>query len=328
MTNIALVTGANGFVGSHLTDLLIERGWKVRCLVRKTSSLRWLPQDRVELCYGEVIDPESLAPAVRGVDAVFHVAGVTHADNEAGYNAVNAEGTRNLVRAVVREIPSLERFVLVSSLAAGGPAAIDAPRKESDPDGPIGAYGQSKKLGEEELKREAGEMRWTIIRPPAVYGTRDVGFLILAQMAAKGWVFRLSGTPQPACTVEIGDLVRGIVDAVASQATVGKVYYVAHTELTGLTRMGEIMAQALGIRWRHLTVPRGMVPAVGWGAGLVSAITRRRNPFSSDRIRDLTVPAWTCDSSRAREDFGFQAEITVEKGLPVVMKWYRQEGWI
>ena len=91
MTNTALVTGANGFVGSHLTDLLIDRGWKVRCLVRRTSNLRWLPRDRVEICYGEVIDPESLAPAVRGADVVFHVAGVTHADSEAGYNAVNAE---------------------------------------------------------------------------------------------------------------------------------------------------------------------------------------------------------------------------------------------
>lgn len=324
----ALVTGASGFVGSHLCDALLRRDYTVRALVRKTSDLRWLRDDRIQLCYGEVTAGRSLAEAVRGVEVVFHSAGALRSGDEATYRKVNVDGTRNVVRAAIENASSLRRFLLVSSLAAGGPSAYDRPRIETDPDRPNNAYGRSKRSGEDELRQAASGLPWTIVRPPAVYGPRDTGFLILAKMASRGWVTRVAGTPQPASVVEIDDLVRGTIDAAESPEAVGKTYYLAHAEPTELATMGVEMGRALGIRVRTVTVPRWAVPVVGWGSGLLSALTGRPNALASDRIRDLLAPAWTCDATLAAKDFGFEANVGLDTGIPRVMAWYRETGWI
>jgi nucleoside-diphosphate-sugar epimerase len=322
----ALVTGVNGFVGSHLAGHLLDGGWEVRGLVRRTSDTRWLPTDRIELVYGDAAVPGSLPAAVEGVDVVYHLAGVTRARDEASYLRVNAEGTGNLVRAARNA--SVGRFLFVSSLAAGGPSVKGRPRTEADADRPAGAYGRSKKAGEAELERNAGGLAWTVLRPCAVYGPRDADFLILARLAAKGWVLRFTGPPQPVCVVHVRDLVRAIVEASRPESARGRVYYVAHPEATTWRDIGTRMAAARGRRPRSLIVPRGLIPVAGRLSGVVTAALRRHNPLPSDRIRDLLAEAWTCDPARAGRDFGFSASVGLEQGIPEIMRWYAEEGWI
>ena len=95
----ALVTGATGFLGSHVAQALVERGYEVACLVRRTSDLRWLSDLGVHLTYGSVEDQGSLLPAVEGQDYVFHCAGLTKAKRARDYFLVNAQGTENILRA-------------------------------------------------------------------------------------------------------------------------------------------------------------------------------------------------------------------------------------
>ena len=328
MAKTALVTGASGFVGSHLVDWLIWQGWKVRCLVRITSNTRWIDADKVELVFGEVTQPETLVPAVEGADYVFHVAGMIRAGAGAAYDRVNVQGTQNLVKAVVEGAADLTRFILVSSLAAAGPSTPERSRVETDPDAPQNAYGRSKKGGEDALQKVAGQIPWTIIRPPAVYGPRDRGFMILARMASKGWTFRLTGDLQPTSVVHVSDLVRGAVEAALSSRTVGKIYYLAHPEATGLTAIGRIMAESLGKKAKMLTLPRWAIPVTGWIAGGVSVVMGRPNPLPGDRIRDLLAPAWTYDPGLAQKDFGFRAETDLEPGLDETVRWYREQEWL
>ena len=328
MTRIALVTGANGFVGSYLCELLIERGWSVRALVRKTSDLRWLPVDRIEKAFGDVTDFASLQPAVDGVDTIFHAAGVTRQPNEAAYDLINAAGSANVARAAAGAGRPPRRILLVSSLAAGGPSEPRKVRKEEDKVRPISPYGRSKLRGEIELAKHAGTVPYTILRPTAVYGPRDRGFLKLALMARKGWLFEISGQIQRVAVVHVKDLARAIVDAAESDRTIGRRYYIAHPEPTDWIEIGEWMAEVLGTSVRTVGIPRWTVPLLAPMNALVWSLKKRPNPIPLDRIDDLLAPSWMCSTRNASTDFGFAAEIDTKPGIQQMVRWFVENKWL
>lgn len=328
MPGLALLTGANGFVGSHLADLLVARGWRVRALVRRTSDIRWVPRDRVDLVYGDLADPLSLKAAASGADVVFHAAGVTGVVGRGDYLEVNAQGTRRLTEAAAAATAQGARVVLVSSLAAGGPSRPQHPRAEDDPDAPANAYGRSKLAAEDAMRAAAGSMPWTVVRPAAVYGPRDRGFLVLARMVARGWNLRITGAPQPVSLIHARDTAAGLLAAAESKASVGKVYYLGHTSIDGWAALGDCMARALGTSTRGIPVPRPLIPAIGRVSSVVSAVLRKPNPFPPDRVGDLLAPAWTCEASRLERDCGFRPRVDLEPGIAETMDWYRAEGWL
>ena len=170
----AVVTGATGFVGSHLVDALLEKGWRVTVTVRPSSNLRWLERKAVE----RVDDRFSASSPLPECDVVFHVAGVIRADTYADYLA----GNRDLaVRAF--EAARARRFVHVSSLAVAGPGEkVD----ETTPCSPISLYGKSKWEGECEVWKRRDRTAVTVIRPPVVYGPRDFGLFDLYKTVSKG----------------------------------------------------------------------------------------------------------------------------------------------
>src|SRR5215471_897459 len=135
-----LVTGASGFLGGHVAEVLSARGDSVRALVRKTSSRKHLEKlGGVELCEGSVEQAERVREAVDGVDAVVHCAGIVKARSSDEFVAVNVGGTSNLVHAARRRGKSLRRFVHVSSLEACGPSSDGSP-VPADQETPVTAY--------------------------------------------------------------------------------------------------------------------------------------------------------------------------------------------
>jgi len=178
-----LLTGATGFIGHHLVDLLKSEGFDVRCLVRKTSNISKLV-GKVEFAYGEVTSPESLEEAVKGVDYIVHLAGVVKALNPEGYYRVNTQGTINLFNATLKNNQNIKRFVFISSQAASRPS--ETPIKENEPSAPVTSYGKSKLETEKFLNQNSDKLPVTIIRPSAVYGPGDKEFLPVYQMINKG----------------------------------------------------------------------------------------------------------------------------------------------
>ena len=173
----ALITGSNGFIGSHLAERLLNHDYQVKCLVRKTSNLRWIKDLPVEVVYGDIADLNSLLPSVAGVDYVFHLSGALRANNENEFYRINQGGTKNLLEACRQQNPNLKRFVCVSTQAAAGPSIDGIPLTESDDPHPISIYGKSKQLGEQVVLEFQKFFPVTIIRPPIVYGPRDDDFL-------------------------------------------------------------------------------------------------------------------------------------------------------
>ncbi len=224
MTTTALVTGANGFIGSHLVEYLQEQGNNTLAMVRETSDLTNLAEADVELRYAGLRDVDALANAMNGVDIVYHVAGLTAAFTPETLNEVNANGTANVLEAARRAKNGPARVVYVSSLEAAGQSHHEVARAEHHAPAPFTHYGRSKFAGEiaawaaasslapegaEDSRQSAPEI--VIVRPPLVYGPRDQDVLQMIQSANWRVVATPLGRNGWISAIHCHDLVRGIV---------------------------------------------------------------------------------------------------------------------
>ncbi len=315
----ALVTGATGFVGSHLVEELLARGWRVRCTVRSTSRLRWLEGRKVETATADLSDPATLPAACEGVDAVFHVAGLLRGDSWAEYRAGNWGTTRNLLDAA----PTSARFVFVSSLAACGPSRDGRPVDEDSPCEPVSKYGRSKLEAEREVWKRRGERPVTVIRPPVVYGPRDEGLLELYQALAKG-IQPVIGGPKHVSIVHAADLARAIADS-AGAAGQGRLYFASNAEPQSFTGLMDLILRALGTRAIKIRIPDRVVHLLGAVAEDATRLLGRGGLFTRDKAIEMTQKWWTCSPERAKRELGWESRIPLADGLRDTLAWYRAE---
>ena len=168
MRRRALITGATGFVGRHLTELLCAEGWEIRALVRPTSQTSRLRALGVELHEGGLQDREAIRRASAGVEVVYHLAAVTGLRAEKDFERANVGGTENVVAALRSADPSPARLVYLSSYAACGPSEPGHPRKAEETPGPLTAYGRTKLAGEAVVRSlERDGVPTVIVRAPA-----------------------------------------------------------------------------------------------------------------------------------------------------------------
>ena len=148
MGTTALVTGANGFIGSHLIEFLKSRGDRPVAMVRRTSNLDNLAGVEVEYRYASLSSPADLEAAMEGIDIVYHVAGVTAGFDRVALDRVNTDGTESVLTAAACAENGPKRVVIVSSLEASGPSHQDVARTEAHKPEPFTRYGLSKIGGE------------------------------------------------------------------------------------------------------------------------------------------------------------------------------------
>ena len=320
-----LVTGASGFVGGHVADRFAQAGWRVRCLVRPTSSRRWLASLGAEFALGDVGAGHGLAAACAGCDTVVHAAGLTNAVHPGEYQRVNVEGTLRLWAAA--EAAGARRFVLVSSLAAAGPSRGAEPQDETAEPRPVNAYGRSKLAGERVVLGVGGPVQAVVVRPPAVYGPRDADFLALFRAAARGWFPRFGRGPRTLSLVHAVDLAEGIYLA-AERGAAGRVYYVTDGAAHDLWEMAEGIGAALGRGVRALPVPAAALWLGALAGEAQAALLRRPGVLSFDRLAQFSRTGWTASDARARLELGYRSRYDLPSGLEDTVRWYRGVGWI
>ncbi|MEJ2312195.1 MAG: NAD(P)-dependent oxidoreductase [Gemmatimonadales bacterium] len=311
-----LVTGATGFLGSHVAAAWVEARHDVRCTLRATSDERWLESLDVESVEWDVRDTEGLRTALRDIDTVVHVAGVTRAPRRPDYFQVNAAGSARLAEAAVKA--GVSRFVLVSSLAARGPDGGD---------GPVSAYGQSKRRGEDLVRLFEEKMEIVILRPGGIYGPRDSDLFPLFEMADKGWLVAPAGSP-PLQPVYVSDVARLTV-AAGTEAYAGLGPYPVAEE--GEYRWQEVrdgLASALRRRVRMVWLPKTAFIMAGVMAETAARLTRKDPPLDRRNAVDLSRHGWTCDTTPTRDAFGWEAQVRLPDGLALTAEWYRRVGWL
>ena len=325
----AVVTGANGFVGSHLVEALTARGDDVTCVVRRTSDLTWLGAAAVGLVRADITDPTSLDAAVAGADVVFHLAGMLRGRDYASYYRVNAEGTRNLAIACRQSSPCPPRLVYCSSQAAAGPSVDGRPRAEADAPSPVSDYGRSKLEGERALAEVAGGvLPHVTVRPPAVYGPRDTDILIYFRLISRGIAPFVGDGRQAFDLVYVADLVSAFLLVADNPAAVGPVYYVNDDAEHTWRSMSRDIARVLGKRPLPVPIPLPVISVVARLAELAGAVRGVAPVIHRQKVTEFRQAAWKCDSSRIREALGFAHEYDIERGMRETTRWYRDQGWL
>ena len=322
---LLLLTGATGFIGTHTAQLLVQQGYRLRCLVRKSSDVSRLPKD-VELAEGHLLKYESLQQAVRGCWGVIHVGGVIRVKQRRDFYLINRDGTANMVKAA-REA-GVERFLLCSSLAAAGPSAPDERREWDELPKPVTDYGKSKLAGEEAVQKGAGEMWYCIVRPPSVYGPWDRAFLTLVKWVRRGIKIKLGDGKMPFAVIHCADLARAMAMAIEADHPSGAIWFATDGRDHTVPEIMKIIEEALEKETRWVTIPEWVAPAVVRGIELFAEMRGGKALFSRDKLSELMQPAWTCNDEPFREATGYCEMFNLSDGLHQTVKWYKQQGWI
>jgi nucleoside-diphosphate-sugar epimerase len=324
-----LVTGGGGFVGSHLVEKLVALGTPVRCLVRRTTALKNLPESPlIELAYGDLASGAGVPEALDGIDTVFHLAGVTKANSSALFYRGNVDGTENLVRACERRAAPPERFVHVSSLAALGPGAAGEPVRDDSEPHPLTHYGKSKLAAERIVQNSTLAARAIIVRPPVIFGPRDTDVFQVFRAASKGLALQIGRDESLVSVVYVKDLVRALLAAAACPRAPGRAYFVADPAPVSWVEFSATAAAIMGKRLKSIALPPQAARAVGLMAEIGALVSGKPSIVSREKVAEACCRYWTCDVSRAQTDLGFQPQWTLRDAMAETLAWYRDEAWL
>jgi nucleoside-diphosphate-sugar epimerase len=323
-----LVTGASGFLGSHVAELFASEGHNVRTLLRKSSSRKFLDFPHEE-AIGDITDAASLPAAVAGVDAVIHCAGLIMARSEAEFASVNEHGTTNLYRAIEAHNPDVKRIVYISSIAAHGASKSGRPRPADAPPRPVTAYGRSKLAGELLARRSSLGKRTVTFRPPAIYGPRDPALLPFFQLARFRVIPMLAGGKNQISMVYATDIARAIYLAATAEANIGgEIYGPEDGAVHTWNDMIAAIEKATGRKMFKLPTPRIFYDTVALGSEAFGAVTRRPVIFTRDKVREMAQNAWVCSAADLERDLGWKAEVGITEGARLTYNWYKEAGWL
>lgn len=333
---LALVTGASGFIGSHLAAALVDRGYRVRCLLRRSSDPRFITDLPVEKAYADLgHEDDGLREACQGVDVVCHCAALTRALDEETFMRVNASGTQMLAETCLDANPHLRRFLYVSSFAAAGPSSrTDDLMDESRNPRPITWYGRSKLAAERALqamvhsasKNGGTSLPLTIVRPAAVFGPRDRDFLVYFTLVKFGLSVRLGSQERRYSYIYVHDLSALILLALEAEAGVGQTYFACDRPAT-LEELSAMIAVVMNKRSPiPVTLPEAVLTPIGVWAKVEARLTGRPPLLNDQRVLDLREPYWLCSGEKAKRELGFVPQYDLETAVRETVGWYRENG--
>ena len=329
--SLVVVTGSTGFIGLHLVEELVRRGERVRCVVHPGSPFQTLEALGVEILPVELFDLPGLKAAMDGAKVVHHVAGVIRAFRRADFYDVNERGTAFVAEACATQI-SPPRLVVVSSVAAAGPAPRGQMRTEADPPRPISHYGRSKLAGEKAAAKFAASVPITVVRPGIVFGPRDTGFM---QVLRSLRIFHCHVSPgffPPALScIHVADLIELLLRAAEKGSTLpamengepGKGHYFAVApEYPTYVEVGRMLRPMLGRPYAPIVpVPGPLAYVVGGLNELVGWVRGKPEELCVDKIRDALATNWACSGEAARRDLGFTPAKSLAERMQETVDW-------
>lgn len=325
---IAVVTGANGFVGSHLVDLLLEKGYHVRCITRSTSNLRWLKDKPVDIIDCGLYDLDGLRTAMYGASYLYHVAGVVKSKKPEGYFQGNVETAINLLDVASEYKETLKRVLIVSSQTASGPSRDGKPVDEQTSTIPITTYGESKLEEERKAKAYTSKLPITICRAPAVYGERDTEIFIFFKTVKSGLMTKIGFDEKKVSLIHVRDLVEGFYLAATSEKSINQTYFISSERFYTWDEIGEVTSKIMGKKPFSISVPHWAVFTIAAIAQFFSFFSRKAATLNIEKARDITQQLWICSTEKAVKELGYKQKIDIEEGIRRTVDWYKEMKWL
>jgi len=324
----ALVTGANGFIGSHLVDQLLASGCTVHGLVRESSNLKWLDASKVHLHRVDLAQPDFTVPALEELDYVFHCAGLTKAKSRSGYFQVNATACSNLYEQCQKSGSRIKGIVHLSSLAATGPSPQGSLVDEITPCKPVTFYGQSKLAGEEIAIQYSQSLPLSVIRPPVVYGPREENFFTFIKLIQKGWELQIGRAGKELSLIYVSDLVEAMLTASDPSKQKGRSYFVTDGHVYVWEQIAKECARIMNVQVKTLRVPEALLVPVALFFEAWSSFSSKPALFDRQRMIDIRQSSWSASPENFFKKFDFEPQYELSAGLAQTIKWYQKEKWL
>ncbi|EOR92862.1 NAD-dependent epimerase/dehydratase family protein [Arcticibacter svalbardensis MN12-7] len=326
-----LITGASGFVGSHLISAALDEGLDVYAAVRPSSNIKDFESLPVHWVNLSMADPQKLQAELEQnqYNFIIHCAGSTKAKTQRDYDYVNAELSVNLANAAARAAIPLEKFVFVSSLAALGPIGYHdnnlievnhVPR-------PVTAYGKSKLLAEKQLK-EIPNLRLVIVRPTAVYGPREKDIFIIIKTIASGLEPYIGSNPQKLSFIYVKDLVKVLLASLQTTTPIGSSYNVSDGAVYSKYALAEITKNILKKKTFKFHLPIPLVSLLGAFMELIYTFRSDAPALNKEKVAELNAENWSCSISALKQDMNFIPDYPLKKGMEETLLWYKQNNWL
>lgn len=337
MNKKILITGAAGFIGSHLVDYLLSDGEsadRLRLVLLENESTKFLPNKKFDICRGDIRNTSFVSKIMNDVDTVYHLAGIigtnAHQNSYSLYKEVNVDGTSNLLNACKNK--KLKKFIYFSTVAVYGlpPWTGDIMGwDESHPKTFSEVYGKSKLEAEQKVieAHERYGIPYAIVRPTNVYGPRNFGQLFSLYQSIKNHQFVMIGNGKNKMHyVYVTDLVRSVRQMQKSNRISGD-YIIGAKEPTEFNTIVRFIAESIHVKPPILHIPKfaGLLASYILDSG--GKILGMHSPLYPDRVKVMTMNYYY-NISKARNELGYKPLVSFREGARETGKWYLQNGSI
>lgn len=335
MTKI-LITGASGFIGSFIVEEALNQGYKTYAGVRRSSSRRYLQDERINFLEIDFSSKQSIVEALSNFkrdngsfDYIIHCAGVTKCINKEEFIEVNYLQTKNFVDSLSELEMVPKQFIYISTLSVFGPIHEQTyqPIAESDQRQPNTAYGLSK-LKSEKYLEQMPDFPYVIFRPTGVYGPREGDYFLMIK-SIKGHVdFSVGYKRQDITFVYVKDLVQAIFLAIDKKVN-RRAYFVSDGQVYSSRSFSDLIQSELGDPFViHIKSPLFVLKVISLCAEFLSGLMKKTSTLNSDKYKIMKQRNWQCDISPTVEELGYEPKYKLDRGVKEAVSWYKDEKWI
>ena len=328
-----LVTGASGFIGSFIVEEALRRDMEVWAAVRKSSSRKYLTDERINFIELNLSSEDDLRQQLAGYefDYVVHAAGATKCLHKSDFFKTNTDGTINLVHALIVLKMPIKRFVYLSSLSIFGAIREESPYmeiEESDIPRPNTAYGKSKLLAEKFLDTIGNDFPYVVLRPTGVYGPREKDYFMMAK-TIKGHIdFSVGFKHQDITFIYVEDLVQAVF-LTFNRGKNGRKYFLSDGNVYNSTEFSNYIHDDLGRPWWiRIKAPLFILRLATFIGEYIGRITGKTSALNNDKYNILKQRNWRCNIEPAVDELGFHPQFDLKRGTELAIKWYKDNNWL